>query len=437
MGCGPSQLQDSVINEEYSYRRPVRSETRKRNIEIHNLQNETCDKQEADDFMKSSTERYETYDTVRKEKARANQNLLTSRLPENGQTETSFMTNVNDAEQDKHEDTLNKLQRNRDNVINISHKIDTKDSDHVINGTKHDQNLQSSLTENLDVETERQMSELNTKTCTDQIFNSERDDETEINAINNIGGEIEISNITTEDSNRSNEIINEASEDANVENNETQSNSLSQNESNVNAQDESSEIMQDEEKVDQNENESGDDTVTKPNPEPLTQEQSEAVCMMYYGKIEALVDSMKDKNWITDDGSVAEGVVFLIDVLKNSYSGLYAIRALFNHIKEFREKVAKLMLKTKIAEKICEIVVYACEKMPVSKYKKADNDLHVPVHYAMHVFANFTDTSPELAETLANYPGFLVVQRKIQKDFTDAEFQGPEPVRLDFFFSTH
>ena len=473
MGCNSSKLQDLSLHEDYNYRRPVWNENRKSHIESCELESDTCGKNIDRDVYKRSTSQ---------ENIVAKEDSVKSRIPENDQSETDLMRDKIDADQNQNtngeiEDMLNTIQRNTDELIDtlqrnthqlstISHNINNDDCEDMVIGIKDNVNGQGiPRIDNIGTKTVSDSAVLKATSSANLISNADEEHETKFKNIENLShisdtdkendtvlkgteepfGESEFENLETAYINFD-KITNEhegGTTDANMEdtmeNTEMPNNSPIKEEptsvgnANKRIEDTSSESNHDKEPVKDIENETADGMETVKEIRPLTKVESESVSMMYYGKIKTLVDSIKDEDWITDDGSIAEDVCHLIDVLRYSYSGLYQIGALFNHVKEFREKVAKLILESKIADKICEIVVYACKKVPVSKYKKADNDLHVPVHYAMHVLGNFTDTSPELVERIANYPDFLAVQRKIQKDFTDAEFQEAEPVSYDFF----
>ena len=480
MGCGSSKLQDIALqSEDFSYRRPVWNENRKRHVANLELGIDNGDTRKYDVCSQTTADRRIYKGTESLGSGVRSKEDVETRKPKTNQNEADLVTEQSDTIQkanDKIEELQNTMQRNIVKLVDLSHKTDIDNSkpdahEKMIFGIK--QNATETGIRDIDSDkTVNHTNKMNVTPIENKLFYNEakivhgdnagnkvsdaetvkqkktrtdHDSLSEVNTTADVGGESETRTavLKTADSNFNELKVPEGDEHykktaAELDSNEPQNNIspnkeiVSDTDRDENPKHSTNESKQNQKQNQEDENQNSDDRETQNEMEALTKEQSEAVCMLYYAKVVGLLDSVKDTEWIPDGGDIAEDICNLLDVLKCSYSVLYQVKALFSHIKEFREKIARLMLETRIADKICEVVVYACEKMPVSKYKKANNELHVPVHFAMHVFANYTDTSPELAEKIANYPGFLAVQRKIQKDFTDAQFQEPEPVGFLF-----
>ena len=148
----------------------------------------------------------------------------------------------------------------------------------------------------------------------------------------------------------------------------------------------------------------------------LSMEDSESVGQAVIKIVEERIASLKDIEWIKDDGTIPDEVYLILNVLDQSYRVLKSANALHECVVATRQNIARIILESGIATQICNLDIVLCEVVPVTKFSGANSRLHYPVHISMHILGNFSDTSEELAEKIANVPGFLQLLHSIHKD---------------------
>ena len=148
----------------------------------------------------------------------------------------------------------------------------------------------------------------------------------------------------------------------------------------------------------------------------LSMEDSESVGQAVIKIVEERIASLKDIEWIKDDGTIPDEVYLILNVLDQSYRVLKSANALHECVVATRQNIARIILESGIATQICNLDIVLCEVVPVTKFSGDNSRLHYPVHISMHILGNFSDTSEELAEKIANVPGFLQLLHSIHKD---------------------
>ena len=179
---------------------------------------------------------------------------------------------------------------------------------------------------------------------------------------------------------------------------------------------------------DTKDNDDGAAGETKKSKKKLTREEIEEKKKKVLERVEGHINTMKDEEWVDEDGRYIESAQKLLSSFYNSYFALKSA-PLADRI-ESRRQLASVVLKTDILTKVCGVVIDIYPKGWATEEKKTDLAVFNPLKNALLYVHNFSDASPEFAEQIAKIPGYLEMIHRILEDSIESHLKQDQPVSI-------
>ena len=123
--------------------------------------------------------------------------------------------------------------------------------------------------------------------------------------------------------------------------------------------------------------------------------------------------------WKETNGEYTQSAKQLLHVLDEAYGFLISLKVPIEYVIENRKSVANMALNTDIIEQICEIVTEIYQGHLVPDWNTSG--LWTPLYLSLSILWNYTDTSEEWTERVANAREFLNTIHKILTDMSTME----------------
>ena len=166
-------------------------------------------------------------------------------------------------------------------------------------------------------------------------------------------------------------------------------------------------------------------------PPPMSREEIEFKRKNALEIIETHIETMKDAEWLDEDGNYVEGARKLVYGFSTSY---FALRnAPLPDIIEYRKQAANACLKTDIITKVCGVVIDVYSRGWIDEETmKPDPNRYNPLRSSLLFLLNYSDASQDLAERVAHTPGFLETVRKVLTESYEPHMKQEQTVSISF-----
>ena len=123
--------------------------------------------------------------------------------------------------------------------------------------------------------------------------------------------------------------------------------------------------------------------------------------------------------WKETNGEYTQSAKHLLHVFDEAYEFLLELKVPVEYVVENRKSIANIALNADIIERMCEMVITIYQGKLVSDIN--NSSFWDPLCLSMGILWNYTDTSEEWAERVANTPGLLDIIYKILTDIRTTE----------------